>query len=66
MSLFLLRDQRTFGLDIGAINMERGRDYALRSYNDYREMCGLKRASKWEDYYDWIPKEVSTGASVFC
>jgi len=59
ISLYLLRDQRKFGLDIGSLNIQRGRDYALRSYNDYREMCGLKRAYKWHDFYDWIdPKDV--------
>ena len=45
--------------------MERGRDYALRSYNDYRELCGLKRAYKWEDLYDYIAEEVSTFFFIF-
>jgi len=59
ISLYLLKDQRNFGLDIGTFNIHRGRDYALRSYNDYREICGLKRAYDWKDFHDWIdPKDV--------
>jgi len=34
--------------------MQRGRDIGIGSYNDFREICGLKRAYKWEDFYDTI------------
>ena len=59
----MLRDQRRFGLDMGAINIERGRDYSFQGYNYYRELCGLKRATTWEDFYDWIPQEVTNISS---
>jgi len=54
ISLYLLKDQRHFGLDIGSFNLNRGREFALRPYNDYRELCGLPRARTFEDLLDWI------------
>jgi len=50
---------RTHGFDIAAFNIIRGYEYGLRGYNDYREICGLKRAHTWEDFGDWIdPKNI--------
>jgi len=62
----LLKDERHFGLDIGTFNMQRGRDYGLGSYNDYRELCGLPRATKFSDFHDWIdPKVVSQFENMY-
>jgi hypothetical protein len=30
----------------------------LPTYNDFREVCGIKRAYSWDDYLDLISKEV--------
>uniref|UniRef100_A0AAG5DNK4 Heme peroxidase 1 n=2 Tax=Anopheles atroparvus TaxID=41427 RepID=A0AAG5DNK4_ANOAO len=63
---FLFRRGRPFGGDLRAIDVQRNRDHGLAGYNDYREFCGFKRASTWEDLMDLIsPQDVSKLQSLY-
>uniref|UniRef100_A0A182JAF1 Heme peroxidase 1 n=1 Tax=Anopheles atroparvus TaxID=41427 RepID=A0A182JAF1_ANOAO len=52
---YLFRNAHPYGADLKAIDIHRARDHGLASYNDYREFCGLERATEWSDLHASIP-----------
>lgn len=44
----LFQKEKLFGFDLASLNTHRGRDFALRPYNDYRVWAGLPRIT---DFY---------------
>lgn len=40
---------KRFGLDLVALNLQRGRDHGIPGYVKYREICGLTRVTSFND-----------------
>ena len=41
-------------MDLMALNIHRGRDHAIATYNEIRQICGLKKATSFHDLTDQI------------
>jgi peroxidase len=54
---FMFKRTRTYGDDLRAIDIQRGRDHGVASYNEFRRFCGLPVAEGWEGYTDLLASE---------
>ncbi|XP_053964622.1 chorion peroxidase [Anastrepha ludens] len=54
LSRYLFRGHHPFGLDLAAINIQRGRDHALPSYNNYLLVMGHSKVHSFND----LPEEI--------
>lgn len=47
--LFQSKGGAPFGMDLAAINIQRGRDHGLPAYTSWRIPCGLSQIESWRD-----------------
>ncbi|CAG0892997.1 unnamed protein product [Cyprideis torosa] len=46
---FLFRGNEPFGLDLAALDIQRGRDHGIPPWNELRKLCGLSPVDTWTD-----------------
>jgi hypothetical protein len=56
--LFEERGKRFSGMDLVALNIQRGREHGIPGYNHYRQLCKLKRAETFFDFQNEIPLDL--------
>ncbi|KAG1713932.1 Chorion peroxidase [Nymphon striatum] len=49
------RGQQTFGSDLGATNIQRGRDHGLPPWNEFRHFCGFSKYNRFKEIPDIGP-----------
>lgn len=59
LSRFLFRGGNPFGLDLVAFNIQLGRDHGIRPYNDYLEVSGSPRVTRFSDFGPEIGHKLS-------
>ena len=59
-------DGTVTAIDLAATNINRGRDHGIPPYVKFREYCGLKAATKFEDLSNEMSEDsISKLASVY-
>ncbi|XP_024938090.1 peroxidase isoform X4 [Cephus cinctus] len=53
-----------FGMDLVSFNMQRGREFGIPSYMEFRKFCGLPGADTFEELFGSMPNETITRYST--
>ncbi|CAG9787474.1 unnamed protein product [Diatraea saccharalis] len=62
LTRYLFHGGNPFGIDLAAINIQRGRDYGVRSYNQYRRLIGLE---PFNSFNQFAPNTAQRLASIY-
>ncbi|XP_076252124.1 peroxidase homolog [Rhynchophorus ferrugineus] len=55
-----------FGMDLVSFNMQRGREFGIPGYMEYRKFCGLPAGETFDDMFGSMPNETVTKfSSIF-
>lgn len=55
-----------FGMDLVSFNMQRGREFGLPGYMEFRKFCGLPASESFQDMIGSMPNEtVRKYAEIF-
>lgn len=55
-----------FGMDLVSFNMQRGREFGIPGYMEFRKFCGLPAGDTFDDMFGSMPNETVTKyASIF-
>lgn len=54
----LFQGNLNFGLDLVALNVQRGRDHGLPPYNEWRQVCGYEKAKTFKDLEEYMDPQV--------
>lgn len=64
--LFEIRGIPYSGIDLIALNIHRARDHGIPSYNNYRALCNLKRATTFEDLSrEMVPEVIARMKRIY-
>lgn len=51
------KEGNRFGMDLVSFNMQRGREFGIPGYMEFRKFCGLPVSSTWEEMYGSMSNE---------
>lgn len=56
----------TYGIDLFAVNIQRGRDHGLATYTEWRSICNMPIVNEWPDLDDTMrPSSLRVMKSIY-